>query len=54
MCRDLHEMTLKLARVICHADVGAKDEGRSHDKNYVVEVCRALDHEVAESPYLAR
>ena len=47
-------MTLKLARVICHADVGAKDEGRSHDKNYVVEVRRALDCEVTKSPYLVR
>ena len=54
MHRDLHEMTLKLAGVIHHVDLGAKDEGGSRHKNHVVEVRRALDREVVESPYLAR
>ena len=53
MRRDLHEMTLKLAGVLCCADPGAKDEGGSRRENHVVEICRALDREVTESPYLA-
>ena len=47
-------MTLELAVVICLADLGAKDEGGSHRENHVVEVRRALIHEVAGSPNLAR
>ena len=47
-------MTLELAVVICLADLGAKDEGGSRRKNHVVEVRRALDCEVTESPYLTR
>jgi len=35
-------------------DLGAKNEGCSYWENHVVEVRRALDHEVTESPYLAR
>ena len=47
-------MTLELAIVVCLADLGAKDEGGSRRENHVVEVRQALDHKVAESPYLAR
>ena len=47
-------MTFELAVVVCLADPGAKDEGGSRRENHVVEVHRALDREVAESPYLAR
>ena len=47
-------MTFELAVVICLADPGAEDEGGSRRENHVVEVHRALDREVAESPYLAR
>ena len=47
-------MTFELAVVVCLVDPGAEDEGGSRCENHVVEVCRALDREVAESPYLAR
>ena len=47
-------MTLELAVVVCLANPGAEDEGGSHRENHVVEVRRALDRKVAESPYLAR
>ena len=47
-------MTLELAIVVCLADLGAKDEGDTHRENHIVEVRRALDREVTESPYLAR
>ena len=47
-------MTLELVVVISNADPRAKDEGRSCWENHVVEVRRALNHEVAESPSLAR
>ena len=53
MRRDLHETTLKLAGVVCGADPGAEDENGSRCENHVVEVRRALDREVTESPYLA-
>ena len=51
---DLHEMTLELAIVVFHVDLEAEDEGGSRRENHVIEVHRALDREVAESPYLAR
>jgi lipopolysaccharide biosynthesis regulator YciM len=51
--RDLHEMTLELAVFIRLVDLGAEDEGGSRRKNHVVEVRRALDREIAKSPYLA-
>ena len=44
---------LKLATVIRLADPGAKDEGGTRQENHVVEVHRALNREVASSPYLA-
>ena len=47
-------MTLELAVVVCLADPGAEDEGDSRQGNHVIVVCRALDREVTESPYLAR
>ena len=47
-------MTLELTVVVCLVDPRAKDEGDTRRENHVVEVRRALDHEVAESPYLAR
>ena len=53
-CRDLHETTLELAVVVYLTDLGAKDEGDTHRENHIVEVRRALDREVTESPYLAR
>ena len=40
----LHEMTLELAIVVCLIDPGGE--------NHVVEVHRALDRKVTESPYL--
>ena len=43
-----------MATVVGCADPGAEDEGGTRRENYVVEVRQALDHEVAESPYLAR
>jgi len=46
-------MTLELAVVVCIVDPGAKDEGGTHRENHIVEVRRALDREVTESPYLA-
>ena len=51
--RNLHETTLELAVVVCLVDLGAKDEGDTHQENHVVKVYRALDCEVTESPYLA-
>jgi hypothetical protein len=51
--RDLHETTLELAIVICLADLGAEDESSTRRENHVVAVRRALDCEVAKSPYLA-
>ena len=47
-------MTLELAIVVCLVDLEAKDEGGSCRENHVVEVRRALNREVTESPYLAR
>ena len=47
-------MTLELVVVIFLVDPGAKDEGGTHRENHIVEVRRALDREVTESPYLAR
>jgi hypothetical protein len=52
--RDLHEATLELAIVVYLTDLGAKDEHSTYRENHVVEVCRALNHGVAKSPYLAR
>ena len=46
-------MTLELVVVVCLADPGAEDEGGTRRENHVVEVRRALDRKVAESPYLA-
>ena len=54
MRRDLHETTLKLTGVVCGADLGAEDEDGSRCENHAVEVRRALDCEITESPYLAR
>ena len=45
---------MELAIVVCLTDPGAEDEGGFHRENHVVEVRRAFDHEVIESPYLAR
>ena len=45
---------MELVIVIFLIDPGAEDEGGTRRENYVVEVCRALDREVTESPYLAR
>jgi hypothetical protein len=45
-------MTLELAIVVCLVDPGAEDEGGTHRENHVIEVRRALGHEVTESPYL--
>ena len=47
-------MTLELTVVVCLVDPRAKDEGGTRRENHVVEVHRALDCEVVESPYLAR
>ena len=46
-------MALEFAVIVRLADPGAKDEGGSRRENHVVEVRRALDREVTESPYLA-
>jgi hypothetical protein len=46
-------MTLELAMVASHVDLGAEDKGGSHRENHIVEVHRDLDREVTESPYLA-
>ena len=43
-------MTLELVVVVYLADLGAEDEGDSRRENHVIEVRRALDREVAESP----
>ena len=45
---------MELVVVICLADLGSKDEGDTHRENHVIEVRRALDHEVTENPYLTR
>ena len=45
---------MELAIVVCLTDLGAKDEGDTYRENHVVEVRRALDHEVTENPYLTR
>ena len=47
-------MTLELVVAICLVDLGAEDESDTRRENHVVEVHRALNHKVAESPYLAR
>ena len=45
---------MELAVIVCLADPGAKDEGGTRQENHVIEVRRALNCEVTESPYLAR
>ena len=45
---------MELVVVVSLADPGAEDESDTRRENHVVEVRRALDREVVESPYLAR
>ena len=47
-------MALEFAVIVRLADPGAKDEGGSYRENHVIEVRRALNRDVTESPYLAR
>ena len=51
--RDLHETTLELVVVIYLVDPGAENEGSTYRENHVIEVRRALNHEVTKIPYLA-
>ena len=40
--------------IVGRADPRVEDEGGSRWENHVVEVRQAINHEVAESPYLTR
>jgi hypothetical protein len=52
--QDLRELALEPAVTISYTDLGTEDKGRTRREDHVAEIHRALEHEFAESPYLAR